>query len=117
MKKHILLSLLFLSALQATAQTGSKWEEPFCDYTDIKRDISVSGRCRMEEIPAGDHYAVQLTWPSGTRVRVEYVASQGGHHLWKINNISAAAIEINRDRLKGFTLDLNQFLEWDARPH
>ena len=93
-----------------------KWETYSCEYMDIKKDISLSGKCHKQETEINGKFAYVLSWPSGNKVTVEYVNSQSGSHLWKINGQSAAAIEVNREHLKGFSLDLNQILEWQDKP-
>jgi hypothetical protein len=95
---------------------GPKWETYSCEYGDIKKDVSLSGRCHKEETRINGNFAYILVWPSGNKVTVEYVNAQSGHHIWKINGAPAAAIELNRENLKGFSLDLKQFLEWQDRP-
>jgi len=70
----------------------------------------------MEQAEIHGSFAYILSWPSGNKVSVEYVSSQSGNHIWKLNGQSAAAIEINREHLRGFTLDLNQIIEWQDNP-
>lgn len=94
-----------------------RWETYSCEYFDFRKDISLSGRCHKQETKINGNFAYILSWPSGNKVTVEYVNSQSGNHIWKINGQAAAAIEVNRENLKGFTLDLNQIIEWQERPY
>jgi hypothetical protein len=91
------------------------WETDFCEYFDIKRNIMLSGRCHKEFTKINGHFGYILTWPSGNKVSVESLKSQSGNHIWRLNGDAAVGIEITRDHLKGFTLDLNQLLEWEDR--
>ena len=101
-----------MNAVCISLVAAPNWETNNCEYQDLANDILLTGRCHKEDIKIKDNFGYQLTWPSGNKVTVEYVEAQSGHHLWKINGKSAAAIEITRENLRGFTLDLNQFLEW-----
>lgn len=92
-----------------------KWETYSCTYLDLKKDITLDGRCHKQISKIHGNFAYILTWASGNKVIVEYVNSQSGHHIWKINDQSAVAIEVDREHLKGFSLDLNQMLEWQDR--
>ena len=116
MKRTISVTLLALNALCGSLSAAPKGDTYNCEYMDLEKDISLTGRCRKEEAKFNDNFGYQLIWPSGNKVSVEYVNSESGHHIWKINGKSAAAIEITREQLRGFTLDLNQFLEWQDNP-
>ncbi len=113
MRTLALIALLFLSTNAYAA--APKWETYSCEYFDLKRDITLTGRCHMEATEINGHFGYILTWPSGNKVSVEYVKSQSGNHLWRLNSQEAAAVEITREHVKGFTLDLNQLLEWQLR--
>jgi hypothetical protein len=104
-----------LGTLTSAQAAQPKWETSSCEYMDLKSDITLTGRCHMESTEINGHFAYLFTWPSGNKVTVEYINSQSGHHIWRLNGEAAAAVEINREHLKGFTLDLNQFLEWEER--
>jgi hypothetical protein len=101
-----------ISAHAAIAAVQPQWETYSCDYEDLSKDISLSGRCHKQQTEINGNFAYILTWPSGNKVTVEYVKSQSGNHIWKLNGESAVAVEINRENLRGFTLDLNQIIEW-----
>ena len=116
MNRSMLLAITFFATAGVAHAASSKWETYSCEYMDIKRDISLSGKCHKQEAEINGKFAYVLTWPSGGKVTVDYVNSQSGNHIWKINGQSAAAIEVNREHLKGFSLDLNQMLEWQDRP-
>ncbi len=116
MKKSIYIAFLAISAVCIPLGVAPKWETFNCEYMDLEKDISLTSRCHKEDIKIKDNFGYQLTWPSGNKVTVEYVGAESGHHIWKINGKSAAAIEITRENLRGFTLDLNQFLEWQDNP-
>ncbi len=116
MNKSIYVAFLAMNAVCIPLGAAPKWETFNCEYQDLANDILLSGRCHKEDTKIKDNFGYQLTWPSGNKVVVEYVNSQSGHHIWKINGKSAAAIEITRENLRGFTLDLNQFLEWQDNP-
>ncbi len=114
--------LWFLIGIAATVVTCNivraaqpKWETSSCEYFDLKKDVMLNGRCHKEATKINDHFGYLMTWPSGNKITVEYVNSQSGNHIWRINDEAAAAIEITRYHLKGFTLDLNQLLEWEER--
>jgi hypothetical protein len=110
-------TIVALGAMAGIAHAaGTKWETHSCEYEDMKKDVSLSGPCHKQETRINGNFAYVLVWPSGSKVTVEYVNAQSGHHIWKINGAPAAAIEISRENLKGFSLDLNQFLEWQDRP-
>ncbi len=116
MKSNNIL-ILMLSAFITNANAAQpKWETYSCDYFDFKKDITLSGRCHKEETQINNNFGYILTWPSGNKVTIEYVNSQSGNHIWKINEEPAAAIEIDREHLKGFSLDLNQIIEWQDNP-
>jgi hypothetical protein len=70
----------------------------------------------MQETKIHGNFGYILTWESGNKVTVEYINSQSGNHIWKINDQPSVAIEVNRENLKGFSLDLNQILEWQDNP-
>lgn len=93
-----------------------KLETYSCDYENFSKTISLSGGCQMQESEVNGNFAYILTWPSGNKVTVEYVKSQSGNHIWRLNGASAAAVEINREHLRGFSLDLDQVIEWQDRP-
>jgi hypothetical protein len=111
-----LLIIVLFATTGVTYAENPKWETYSCEYLDIKKDIFLSGRCHKEDTEIHGNFAYILTWPSGNKVTVEYVNSQSGNHIWEINGQPAAAIEVNREHLKGFSLDLNQILEWQDSP-
>jgi hypothetical protein len=108
--------IILLATAGITHAANPKWETYSCEYQDLKKNILLSGRCHKQETKIHGNFAYILTWPSGNKVTVEYVNSQSGNHIWKINGEPAAAIEVNRENLKGFSLDLNQIIEWQDRP-
>lgn len=112
--KQLMIILLATAGIAHAA--NPKWETYSCEYQDLKKNILLSGRCHKQETKIHGNFAYILTWPSGNKVTVEYVNSQSGNHIWKINGEPAAAIELNRENLKGFSLDLNQIIEWQDRP-
>ena len=93
------------------------WDIFSCEYMNLENDILLSGHCRKEVTEINGNLAHILKWPSGNSVTVEFVRSQSGHHIWNINAEQSVAIEINRDHFRGFSMDLNQFLEWQDRPY
>ncbi len=116
MTRIVFLVILMATAMGVAHAENPKWETYSCEYFDLKKDITFLGRCHKQETKIHGNFAYILTWPSGNKVTVEYVNSQSGNHIWKINGQSAAAIEVNREHLKGFSLDLNQILEWQENP-
>lgn len=116
MKIRIVSIIVTLSCSIFVQAATPKWETHNCEYADLEKDISLDGRCHKQDTEINGHFAYTLTWPSGNKVTVEYVEAQSGHHIWKINGKPAAAIEISREHLRGFSLDLNQFLEWQDIP-
>ena len=94
-----------------------KFETRSCDYQDLSKNVVLSGPCHKQERYFSGNFGYILTWPSGSKVSIEYIKSQSGHHVWKMNGKSAVAVEIDRARLRGFTTDLNQFIEWQDRPN
>jgi hypothetical protein len=115
MRRTVLIAVGLFAFLVNASAAAPKWETYSCEYIDLKRDITLAGRCHMEETEINGHFGYILTWPSGNKVSVEYVKSQSGHHLWRVNGQDAAAVEISREHVNGFTLDLNQLLEWQLR--
>ena len=112
MKQLIVFVISFLAVSSYSCAASPKWETYSCEYYDFKKDISLSGRCHMKEATLNGNFAYILAWPSGNKVTVEYVKSQSGFHIWKINGQPASGIEVSREHLKGFSHDLNQILEW-----
>lgn len=94
-----------------------EWDIFSCEYQNLENDILLPGHCHREVTEINGNLMYILHWPSGDAVTVEFVNSQSGHHIWNINGEPAAAVEINREHFKGFSLDLNQFLEWQDRPY
>ena len=104
-------------AKQSNSKTDkNKFETYSCEYQDIARNIELTGHCHKQQTDFSGKFGFVLTWPSGGKVTIEYVNSQSGNHIWKINDNNAVAIEINREHIKGFSMDLNQFIEWQDRP-
>lgn len=116
MKTPCLLATTLLMAASPAHAAKPVFETHSCDYTDLSRDVTYSGRCHKQQTEINGHFAYILTWPSGGRVTVEFVNAQSGNHIWKLNGKAAVAVEISREQLKGFSLDLNQMLEWQDRP-
>lgn len=116
MKRLPILALAAALASSPTLAGTPKWETYSCDYQNLAKDISVDGRCHMQQTEINGNFAYVLTWPAGNKVTVEYVKSQSGNHIWKINGKAGVAVEVNRENLRGFTLDLNEFVEWQDRP-
>ncbi len=116
MKEMVLLIALVASIPGMANAAKPKWETYSCDYSDSAKGVSLSGRCHKQATEINGNFAYVLTWPSGNKVTVEYVNAQSGHHIWKLNGKSAAAIEVTRENLKGFSLDLNQIIEWQDNP-
>ena len=52
-------------AKAAKKAAQSQWETYSCVYMDLKKGISLDGRCHMEETEINGHYASIFTWPSG----------------------------------------------------
>ncbi|NBO82885.1 MAG: hypothetical protein EBU75_08655 [Betaproteobacteria bacterium] len=88
-----------------------------CDYQNLSENIVLSGPCHKQEKHFSGKFGYILTWPSGSKISIEYIKSQSGHHIWKMNGKSAVAVELDREHLRGFTTDLNQFIEWQDRPN
>ena len=95
----------------------ARFETPSCDYQNLSQNLVLSGPCYKQEKKFSGNFGYVLTWPSGDKVSIEYVKSQSGHHIWKLNGKSAVAVEVSREHLRGFTTDLNQFVEWQDRPN
>lgn len=111
----VIIAIIFVVSISAHA--APKWETYNCYYSDLEKDISVNGRCHKQETEINGNFAYILSWPSGNKVTVEYLTRQGGSHLWKINGKSAVAFEVSKYNLRGFSIDLNQFLDWDDIPY
>ena len=97
-------------------EKAGNFETHSCDYQNLSKNMVLSGPCHKQEKYFSGNFGYILTWPSGNNISIEYIKSQSGNHIWKINGKSAVAVEINREHLRGFTTDLNQFLEWQDRP-
>jgi uncharacterized protein len=107
-----------LNSIQPEEQLAkSQWETYSCEYFDLKKGINLDGRCHMEDTEINGHHAYILTWPSGNKVSVEFINSQSGHHIWRLNGEAAAATELSPKWFTGFTLDLNQALGWEQSPN
>jgi hypothetical protein len=85
-----------------------------CSYMNDAANKFADGPCLMRTSEVNGKFAYTLTFGDGTRVVVEYVASQSGYHIWKINGQSGFGVEVNRQHVKGATLDLKQTVEWDS---
>jgi hypothetical protein len=85
-----------------------------CSYFNIDSGKTLDGPCLLRTTTVNGNFGYVLTFGDGTRVTVEYVSAQSGYHIWKINGQSAFGVEINRQSLKGATLDLKQIIEWDS---
>jgi hypothetical protein len=95
---------------------GLQWETNSCNYNNFSKNIYLSGKCHKQETRINGNFSYILTWPTGNKLTVEYVKSQSGNHIWTLDGKSAVAIEINREHLRGFSLDLNQLIEWKDNP-
>jgi len=82
-----------------------------CEYFNAADDKLISGPCLITEIPSpkDDVYTIKATLPS-LEVEVRHLKHQGEYHRWTMNGASAAAYEIDRDHICGFTDDLNMSL-------
>ena len=69
----------------------------------------------METTTVNGLFAYIITFPKNVRVTVEYVASQGAAHTWRINGQPAMGFEVNREHLIGGSIDLKQYIEWEDR--
>lgn len=87
---------------------------PSCSYMNDAANKFADGPCLMRTSEVNGKFAYTLTFGDGTRVVVEYVASQSGYHIWRINGQSGFGVEVNRQHVKGATLDLKQTVEWDS---
>ncbi len=76
---------------------------------------SAEGPCRLRETTVNGNFAYVLSFADGTRVTVEYLASQSGYHIWNINGQRGFGVEQSRISLRGATLDLQQIVEWDEQ--
>lgn len=101
----------------ASPAKTEKFSTHSCDYQNLSQNIVLSGPCHKQEKYFSGKFGYILTWPSGSKVSIEYIKSQSGHHLWKMNGKNAVAVELDREHLRGFTTDLNQFIEWQDRPN
>jgi hypothetical protein len=111
----ILVGLAALATVNMARAAQPKSETYSCEYFDLQKNVMLTGLCHKEATKINGHFAYILTWPSGNKVSVEYINSQSGNHIWRLNGEAAVGIEITRDHLKGFMLDLNQLLEWEDR--
>jgi hypothetical protein len=111
MTRLIYLIALLLLTLDVSA-ADQKYKINSCEYNDLRRGISLSGSCYMQATSKDGNFAYILSWPNEHNVVVEYINSQSGFHIWKINGQPASGIEVSREHLKGFSHDLNQILEW-----
>lgn len=102
-----------IGAVPATAQQRT-FSVPSCSYMNDATNTVADGPCLMRTSQVNGKFAYTLTFGDGTRVVIEYVASQSGYHLWKINGQSGFGVEVNRQHVKGATLDLKQIVEWDS---
>lgn len=87
---------------------------PSCSYWSDAPSKVADGPCQVRTTQHNGNFAVVLTFRDGTRVMVEYVEGQSGYHKWKINGQPGFGVEVNREHLKGATLDLKQIVEWDS---
>lgn len=109
----IVAGVVCIGAGPATAQQQT-FSVPSCSYMDIAANKFADGPCLMRTSEVNGKFAYALTFGDGTRVVVEYVASQSGYHIWKINGQSGFGVEVNRQHVRGATLDLKQTVEWDS---
>jgi hypothetical protein len=116
MKRLNALAALGIIVCSAVGAVQPKWETYSCEYDNFAKDITLTGRCHMQETEINGNFGYVLTWPSGNKVTVDYINSQSGNHIWRINGQPAVAFEITREHVRGFSLDLNQILEWQDRP-
>jgi hypothetical protein len=89
-----------------TAQRCSYWNQDDNKFED--------GPCLLRTTTLNGNFGYIVTFGDGTRITIEYVASQSGYHAWKINGRPGLGIEVNRENLKGATMDLKQAIEWDT---
>lgn len=112
MNRLIIYLIAFFLLTPDVPAAEQKYKINSCEYNDFRRSISLSGSCYLQETSINGKFAYILSWPTGHKVTVEYINSQSGFHIWKINGHSASGVEVNREHLKGFSHDLNQILEW-----
>lgn len=94
------------SILLTTSLAQSQTRTASCDFDDA--DKSFSGPCLVTETASSGEprYSLKVTLPS-REIEVKYLKRQGPYHRWTINGASAAAYEIDRTHICGFTDDLN----------
>lgn len=107
------MAIVCVGVVPATAQEKT-FSVPSCSYTNDATGKFADGPCLLRTSQVNGNFAYALTFGDGTRVVVEYVASQSGYHQWKINGQSGVGVEVNREHLKGATHDLKQTVEWDS---
>jgi hypothetical protein len=97
------LAFLVCSITNLNAQTIART----CEYFNSADNKSFEGPCletrttKDAELP----YTIKITMP-GADLEIKYLKRQGPYHRWSINGASAAAYEIDRTHLCGFTDDL-----------
>jgi hypothetical protein len=92
--------LLTPSSVQSQTRTAS------CEFDNA--DKSFSGPCLVTEVRSSSEprYTIKVTIPS-QEIEVKYLKHQGPYHRWTINGAAAAAYEIDRGNICGFTDDLS----------
>lgn len=119
------LTIFFIGVLALRSISPSIAVEQYpvkkCSYWNEKTGESIDNlidkkvRCVLEVIsPNGNFgYALLLISNGKTkRVNIEYVNSQSGNHIWKIDGLSGIGMEINRNWIRGVTQDLSVTVEW-----
>lgn len=99
-----ILTMLSTFPSFASAQTRTA----ACEYFSSNGSKLVSGPCLVTQLsaPSDPTYAIKVTLPS-VELEIRYLKRQGEYHRWTVNGSSAAAYEINRDHICGFTDDLS----------
>jgi hypothetical protein len=105
-----LLMRIAISALICTLPSlaQAQTRTAFCEYFNVSDNKLVNGPCLVTQVssPRDTIYTIKVTLPS-LEVEVRYLKHQGEYHRWTMNGASAAAYELSRDHICGFTDDLN----------
>jgi hypothetical protein len=96
------LGLFFSSS--SLAQTFAK----SCEYYGGADRKDFTGPCLETQTssPGQDPYTIKISMPA-IDLEIKYLKHQGPYHRWTINGVNAAAYEVDRTNICGFTDDLS----------
>jgi hypothetical protein len=115
MRRSSNCALIFLCLLaDGSGPAGaSDYRAHHCSYFNSATDHMSGGDCSLVKTKMNGHFGYDVSFVDGTKVSIEYVAAQSGHHyVWKINGQLGMGYEIDRTHVSGATVDLKQIIEW-----